>query len=217
MTKELDVLRRHRPITSGPDPDLTDRALHSFSEFLDSQAPATGMRETNPTRKSSARRSLAIAALATTLIAAGGIAIAVIGDGVVYAEPATEITEVNGLTLVVQDSNKGTCLEVRTEDGNMAGGCGVQFQRSPLEVGIGFVSGRSFASGWAPHGTTMVVMTFHNGETMSVTAVQVVDGYDLVFFVASPLPLPGNQIVLPDRAAAYDAEGRTLATVSYGD
>jgi hypothetical protein len=54
---------------------------------------------------------------------------------------------------------------------------------------------------------------------MEVTAIHVVEGYDVVFFVASPLPSrpPGYEwTVLPD-AAAYDAQGNTLATVSYSD
>lgn len=214
MTNELDVLSRHRPTTSGPGPDLTESATRTFSEFLESQTPPATIRESRPTRRLLVRRPLAIAALAVTVLAAGGVAIAVIGDGVVYVEPVTQIAETDGLILVVQDSNIGPCLEVRTEDGSMAGGCSTDFD-APLSVGFGLISGRTFVSGWAPHRTVEVVITFPTGETLSVTALQVVEGYDVVFFVASPVPSPENGPVSPYEAAAYDAEGNTLATVSY--
>ena len=213
MTNELEVLGRHRPTTSGPRLATTEHATRTFSEFLDSQTPTATTRKSRPTRKRGLRRPFAIAALATTLLAAGGVAIAVIGDGVAYHGPATQIAEIDGLTLVVQDSNKGPCLEVRSEDGSMAGGCGADFDSNPLSVGAGLISGRTFVNGWAPQGTVEVVMTFPGGERVSVTALQVVEGYDVVFFVASPVPPDGNETVLPDEAAAYDAKGNTLATV----
>ncbi len=217
MKKELDLLRQHRPTTSGPEPEVTERATRSFGEFLDSQTPTVTIRHTRPTRRQWLGRPLAIAGLATTLLAAGGIAIAVISDGVVYVDPATRITETDGLTLVVQDSNKGLCLEVRSDDGSMSGGCGFDFDTNPLGVNLGLVNGKTFASGWAPPGTVKVVMTFPDGETMEVTAIHVVEGYDVVFFVASPSRSPGyEETVLPD-AAAYDVQGNTLATVSYSD
>ena len=134
-------------------------------------------------------------------------------DGVVYFEPASQIVETDGLTLVVQDSNNGPCLEVRTEDG-MAGGCGSDFSR-PLDVGFGSVGDKSFASGWAPAGTVEVVITFSSGDMLSVTALHRVQGYDVLFFLGSPLPSP--EPALPIEATAYDTDGNLLATVTYSD
>jgi hypothetical protein len=150
------------------------------------------------------------------ILAAGGVAIAVIGDGVVYIEPETQIAEINGLTLVVQDSNIGPCLEVHAVDGSVAGGCGTIFD-SPLSIGVGAIDGKTYASGWAPRETTEVVMTFPGGETLSVTALEVAEGYEVVFFVVSPVPSPGSEPTLPDEASAYDAQGNRLATVNYSE
>jgi hypothetical protein len=136
-------------------------------------------------------------------------------DGVVYVKPATEITRTDGLTLVVQDSNIGPCLEVRTEQGGMAGGCGADFEE-PLSVDVGLVDGKSFVSGWAPAGTVELSMTFPDGEILSVTALQVVEGYEVMFFLASPAPSIGNEPYFPIEAIAYDSDGNTLATVTYG-
>jgi hypothetical protein len=212
----MDVLSRHCPATSGPDLGVTEHATHSFSEFLDSQGTAPTTRAAKLIRRRWHQRPLAIAGLAVMILAAGGVAIAVLGepDGVVYVKPATQIMGTDGLTLVVQDSNIGPCLEVRTEQGGMAGGCGTDFD-DPLSVGVGLIDGKSFLSGWAPTGTVEVSMTFPDGETLSVTALQEVEGYEVMFFLASPAPSLGNEPYLPIEAIAYDGDGNTLATVTY--
>ncbi len=136
-------------------------------------------------------------------------------DGMIYTEPATQITVIDGLTLVVQESNIGPCLEVRIEGGG-AGSCGNNFDE-PLNVGFGGVNGKSFTSGWAPVGTFEVVITLAGGDIVSVTALQSVEGYDVLFFLAL-LPSLGNEPGLPPiEATAFDASGNPLASVSYGD
>ena len=136
-------------------------------------------------------------------------------DGVTYIEPATQITVINGLTLVVQESNIGPCLQVRVE-GGMAGGCGDNFD-DPLNVGFGFVGGKSFTSGWAPVGTFEVVITLADGEIVSVTTLHSVEEYDVWFFLAL-MPSPGNDFGRPPiEATAFDANGSPLASVSYGN
>lgn len=112
------------------------------------------------------------------LLAAGGIAIVINGDGVGYVGPGTRIAETGGLTLVVQESSIGICLEVRTAAGEMAGGCGEDFGE-PIGVNVGFVAGKSFASGWAPPGTAEIEMTFREGETMIVTTFEAVAEHDI--------------------------------------
>ena len=213
---EMDLLSRHRPATSGPSSDITEGATRAFAEFLDGQSPPT-IGRSGATRARWRRRSLVIAGLAVMVLAAGGVAIAVYnglyGDGVVYVEPATEIMETAGLTLVVQDSNVGPCLEVRTERG-MAGGCGFDFD-DPLNVGAGGVGDATFTSGWAPPGTAKVEMTFPGGETVMVTTFQAVEGYDIVFFVALLPPSFGREPSAPSQTVAYDAQGNTLATHSF--
>lgn len=161
------------------------------------------------------RRPLVIAGVVTLLLAIAGVAIAIIGDGVVYVGPATDITATGDLTLVVQDSNLGPCLQVHSK-GTMSGGCGADLSR-PLSVGVGSLDGTSFASGWAPPGTVEVVMTFSGGETLSVTALQLVEGYEVLFFLAAPAPSPGSEPSLPIEVTAYDAAGNELATVTHSN
>ncbi len=146
------------------------------------------------------------------LLAAGGIASVIIGDGVVYVEPANQITQANGLTLVVQESNIGPCLEVRTGEG-MSGGCGADFNE-PISISTGGIGDATFASAWAPPGPAEIEMTFPGGEIVKVVAFQVMEGYDVAFFVAPLPPSPGREPSLPLQVVAYDAQGNTLATVS---
>jgi hypothetical protein len=214
MTNEMSILAQYQPPTEGPSPEITESATKSFAEFLQNQGTTTSGR-VKPTHTRWRRRPLVVAALAGALLAAGGVAIAVIGDGVVYVEPATPITETAGLTLVVQESNIGPCLEVRTEDG-MAGGCGIDFAE-PLSVGVGSIGQTTFASGWAPPGTTEVELTFENGEALTVTTFEVVEGHDVLFFVVSPVPSPGTEPSLPTRAVAYGDQGHAVATIDYGE
>ena len=137
-------------------------------------------------------------------------------DGVTYIEPATQITVIGDLTLVVQESNIGPCLQVRTEAGGMSGGCGPDFGL-PLNVGFGGIGGKSFTSGWAPAGTIEVVITLADGVIVSVTALQSVEEYDVLFFLKL-LPSSGNEPGLPPiQATAFDASGSPLATVTYSD
>ena len=140
----------------------------------------------------------------------------VMPDGVTYIEPATQITVVDGLTFVVQESNIGPCLEVRVE-GGMAGGCGADFGQ-PLDVGFGGIRGKTWTSGWAPVGTSEVVITLAGGEIVSVAAFQTVEGYDVLFFFALLPPALDNDLGRPPiEATAFDANGSPLASVSYGN
>ena len=214
MTDELDVLRSYRPTTSGPHPDVTEQASRALSGFLDSQAVAHVASHAKPSSTRWRRRPTAIVGLAAILLAAGGVAVAVIGDGVIYSEPETQIAATGDLNLVVQESNIGPCLEVRSDSGGMAGGCGADFSE-PLSVGVGLVDGTSYVSGWAPAGTVEIVMVFPGGEMLSVTALPMVEGYDVVFFLASPVPSPGNEPSLPLEATAYDSAGKELGKVTY--
>ncbi len=135
-------------------------------------------------------------------------------DGMTYTEPATQITVIDGLTLVVQESNIGPCLEVHVEGGG-SGSCGPL--DDPLNVGFGGIYGKTYTTGWAPVGTFEVVITLAGGDIVSVTALQSVQGYDVLFFLAL-LPSPGNEPGLPPiEATAFDASGNPLASVSYGD
>ncbi|MCH7586163.1 MAG: hypothetical protein IH941_13570 [Acidobacteria bacterium] len=137
-------------------------------------------------------------------------------DGVTYIEPTTQITVIDDLTLVVQESNIGPCLEVRTEAGGMAGGCGADFGQ-PLNVGFGGIREKRFTIGWAPVGTIEVVITLADGEIVSVTTLHSVEGYDVLFFLAL-LPSSGNEPGSPPiEATAFDAGESPLASVSYGD
>ena len=137
-------------------------------------------------------------------------------DGVTYIEPATEITVVDDLTFVVQESNIGPCLEVRVEGGG-AGGCGANLD-DPLNVGFGGIRGKAWTSGWAPVGTSEIVITLAGSEIVSVTSFQTVEGYDVLFFFALLPPALGDDAGLPPiQATAFDASGSPLASVSYGD
>lgn len=149
------------------------------------------------------------------LLAGGGVAIAVIGDGVFYVEEATEITEIDGLTLVVQESNIGPCLQVHF-DGGMAGGCGADLDE-PLSVSTGGIRTTTFASEWAPPGTAKVEMTFSGGEVVKVTNFETAEEYDIVFFVVPLPPSLGDEPPLPLQVVAYNDQGDSLATVSYAD
>jgi len=212
---EMDVLSRHRPATLGPSPDLTEAATRTFGEFLDSQNPATAISSSTPTRARWRRRPLVIAGMAVILLAVGGVAVAVIGDSVVYVEPATQIIQTGDLTLVLQESNIGPCLEVRIE-GGIAGGCGADFDE-PLSVGVGSIGETTFASGWAPPGTAGIEMVFPGGEIVKVAAFESLEGYDVVFFVVLLPASLGFEVGLPLDAVALDDQGNTLATVSYTD
>jgi len=213
MTNEMDTLTRHRPLTTGPAPEVTERASRSFAEFLDNQSAGTTNDGSTHTRKRWYRRPLAIAGWTAILVAAGGVAIAVTGDGVVYVEPPTQITETGDLSLVIQESNIGPCLEVRT-DGGMAGGCGVDLDE-PLSVGTGGIGATTFASGWAPPGTAKVEMAFPGGEIVNVATFETVEGYDKMFFVVPLSPSLGDEPPLPLQVLAYDHQGNTLAMVNY--
>lgn len=215
MTNEMDTLVQHQPPTTGPASDASERATRSFAEFLARQSPATTHTGPTPTRRRWYRRPLAIAGLAAMLLAGGGVAIAVIGDGVFYVEEATEITEIDGLTLVVQESNIGPCLQVHF-DGGMAGGCGADLDE-PLSVSTGGIRTTTFASGWAPPGTAKVEMTFSGGEVVKVTNFETAEEYDIVFFVVPLPPSLGDEPPLPLQVVAYNDQGDSLATVSYAD
>ena len=215
MTNEIGILANYEPLTLGPNADLTERAKRSFTEFLEVQ-DTTAISSPKTMRARWHRRPLVVAAMAVALLAAGGIAIGVIGDGVVYVEPATPITETAGLTLVVQESNIGPCLEVRTADGGMAGGCGADLAE-PLSISVGSIDETTFASGWAPPGSAKIEMSFDDGEAVTVTTFELVEGYKVLFFVVSPVPSQGAEPSLPTKAAAYDHQGNTLAKVAYTD
>lgn len=213
MTDEISILAKHRPLTSGPSPEFTHHAERNFTEFLKQQETTTSVQPEKRVRRRS--RPLAVAILAVALLAAGGVAIGVIGDGVGYVGPATPITETDDLSLVVQESNIGPCLEVRKADGTMAGGCGADLSE-PLHIGVGSIGQTAFADGWAPPNTARVEMTFADGEAITVTSFQTTDEYDVLFFL---IPLNGSSAEpsLPIQAAAYDDQGNTLASISYDD
>lgn len=214
MTDEMSILAKYQPWTSGPNPEFTEHAKRNFSEFLKQQDTTTSLR---PVKIRARRRSrlLVVALLAVALLAAGGVAIGIIGDGVGYVGPVIPITETDGLSLVVQESNIGPCLEVRKADDTMAGGCGADLSE-PLHIGVGSLDQTAFADGWAPPNTVRVEMTFANGEAVTVTAFQSIDEYDVLFFVI-PLPASSTEPSLPVQAAAYDDQGTTLASVAYDD
>ncbi|MEE9178856.1 MAG: hypothetical protein V3U46_10550, partial [Acidimicrobiia bacterium] len=87
----------------------------------------------------------------------------------------------------------------------------------PLNVGFGGINGKTYTTGWAPVGTIEVVITLAGGDIVSVTALQSVEGYDVLFFLAL-LPSLDNEPGLPPvQATAFDASGSPLASVSYGD
>lgn len=213
MTDEMDILAKHRPLTSGPSPEFTHQAERDFTEFLKQQETATSDQPGKRARWRS--RPLVVAVLAVALLAAGGVAIGVIGDGLRHLGPATPITETNDLSLVVQESNIGPCLEVRKADGTMAGGCGADLSQ-PLSISVGSIGQTAFADGWAPRDTTRLEVTFVNGETITVTTFQTVDEYDVLFFLI-PLNASSAEPVVPIHAAAYDDQGNTLASISYED
>lgn len=205
---EIEILRGHRPPTSGPPPEVTERAREDFGRFLANQHPVQAITKRGRMRR---RRRWAIPALALLLVGTGGVALGALGflDGVIYERPAKEIITTDDLTLVVQESNLGPCLEVRTEEGGMSGGCGADLEE-PLSVAVGVVDGKSFVSGWAPPGTVQVRMTFPDGDTVSVTNLHRVEGYPVVFFLASPVPSTGGEPMLPVEVSAFDQEGRVL-------
>ncbi len=185
------------------------RTRDAAFEYQDHEPWQTCQQELAPTTSAASSTSTAPPTTSTTFTPI------VAPDGMTYTEPATQITVIDGLTLVVQESSIGPCLEVRIEGGG-AGSCGNNFDE-PLNVGFGGVNGKSFTSGWAPVGTLEVVITLADGEIVSVTALQSVQGYDVLFFLAL-LPSPGNEPGLPPiEATAFDANGNPLATVTYGD
>lgn len=59
-------------------------------------------------------------------------------------------------------------------------------------------------------------MTFPGGEIVKVVAFQVMEGYDVAFFVAPLPPSLGREPSLPLQVVAYDAQGNTLANVTDG-
>jgi hypothetical protein len=153
--------------------------------------------------------------MAVALLLAGSVAYATfgIGDGVFYIEPATQITETADLSFVLQDSNIGPCLQVRTVQG-MAGGCGYDILAEPLSVSVGGIRETTFATGWGPPGTTRIEMIFATGEIVEVTTFEMLDGYNVMFFIARlPLSL-GSEPSLPLQTVAFDARGNALVTVS---
>ena len=155
-----------------------------------------------------------IAGIAVALRLAGSVAYATfgIGDGVFRSQSATQIAQSGDLSFVLQDSNIGPCLEVRTAQG-MAGGCGADFDE-PLSVSVGGIRETTFATGWGPPGTTRIEMIFATGEIVEVTTFEMLEGYDVMFFIA-PLPLSlGSEPSLPLETVAFDARGNALATVS---
>jgi hypothetical protein len=211
MTDEISILAKYRPLTSGPSPEFSHHAERDFTEFLKQQETTTSRQPEKKKRRRS--RPLVLAVLAVALLAAGGVAVAVIGDGLRYVGPATPITETDDLSLVVQESNIGPCLEVRKADGTMAGGCGADLSE-PLSISVGSVGQSAFADGWAPPTTAKLEMIFANGEAITVTTFQTVDEYDVLFFV---IPLNGSsaETSLPIQAVAYDDQGNTLASIFY--
>ena len=95
----------------------------------------------------------------------------------------------------------------------MAGGCGADFDE-PLSVSVGGIRETTFATGWGPPGTTRIEMIFATGEIVEVTTFEMLEGYDVMFFIA-PLPLSlGSEPSLPLETGAFDARGNALATVS---
>lgn len=206
MVDELTLLRVHRPATNGPDPLVTEQAISDFSDFLQSQKPRAVPHRSKP----STRRWLVIITAVAVLLLAAGIAIGVFGDGVVYTEAPTEITTVDDLTLIVQESNIGTCVEVRSTDGRMAGGCGgVDFDQ-PLSIQQGVISGTRYLSGWTSPATAEIVVTFPNGEQLSITGFVQADGYPVQFFLATDTPSESGLT-----ATAFDNSGNELGSVKF--
>lgn len=102
---ETDVLSQHRPATSGPNLEATERATRAFEGFLDGRARAATLGGSTPTRAPWRKRSLAIAGMAAVLLMVGSVAYATFGDGVFYVKLATQITQTGDLSIVLQDSN----------------------------------------------------------------------------------------------------------------
>lgn len=212
---ETDVLSRHRPATSGPNLEATERATRAFEGFLDGRARAATLGGSTPTRAPWRKRSLAIAGMAAVLLMVGSVAYATFGDGVFYVKPATQITQTGDLSLVLQDSNMGPCLEVRTAQG-MSGGCGGDFDE-PLSISTGGIGDATFATGWGPPGTAKIEMTFPGGEIVKVTTFEMLQGYDVLFFIAPLPPTLGRESSLPLQTVAFDAGGNTLATINHAE
>lgn len=206
MVDELALVRVHRPATNEPDPLVREQAISDFGDFLQSQKS----RAVPHSSKLSTRRWLVIITAVAALVVAAGVAVGIFGDGVVYTEGPTEITTVDHLTLMVQESNIGTCVEVRSTDGQMAGGCGgVDFDQ-PLSIQQGVITGTSYLSGWTSLDTAEVVVTFPNGEQLSITEFVQADGYPVQFFLATGTPSePGLT------AAAFDNSGNKLGSVKF--
>lgn len=211
MSDELEILRRYSPSNSGPSDETTARAEAAFGAFIGSQVEGS---RGGSIRKRWRRHPVAIAGVSLLLVAAGGIGIAISVDGVEYIDPPVEISQIGDFTLVVQDSNLGQCLEVRAEDGRMSGGCGVEFG-DPIGVGLAGFDETTIVLGWAPFATTRLEMTFSSGESVELTEFQRVEGYDIVFFVMSPVPTLNGEMSLPLEVVSYDIDERILATTSY--
>jgi len=135
-------------------------------------------------------------------------------DGVNYLGAGTEIVQTGSLTLVIQDSNAGTCLQVRTNTGGMSGGCGADFS-TPMSVQVGSIGETAFASGWAPAATARLTLTFGDGSTQDIERLTQVDAYgELVFFLV-PIPRPETGTDLPLPSVAYNSSGEELARLDH--
>ena len=132
------------------------------------------------------------------------------GDGVQRIGSSTEVVNRGGLTLVIQPSNIGPCIEVRS-GGSMSGGCGVDL-RIPLTVNVGSIGGTSFATGWAPPSTDEVVMTSADGEQLSIHNFETIPDYDMWFFLETAALSTGTEQFLPVQTVAYDADGNEIAS-----
>lgn len=215
MTNEIDLLRQYRPVALGPSPNVTTRARKDFTEFLESQrSPGEAFERRPPSRRW--QRRIAVAGIAALLLVLGGVAIGQFVDGVFYSQSEIEVIRAGELSLVIQESNIGPCLEVRTTNGSMSGGCGADFT-VPLSVEVGLIEGSMYTSGWAPPGTTLVIITFPNAEEVRVSDFAVVEEYEVVFFMASPVPQLGDHGPMFIKATAHDAEGNVIATLTQAD
>lgn len=210
---DTDELSRYRPATEGPNHEATARASRTFEDFLTEQAQTPAV--ARPRRARSKRGSFVMGGVAAVVLAAGSVAYATFGagDGIFYTEPATQIAQSGDLSLVLQDSNIGPCLEARNSEG-MAGGCGADMNM-PLSVStgsIGGVDGVTFAIGWGPPGAVRIEMTFPNGELVVVTSFEKLEGYDVMFFIATLPSTLGIEPPVPERTVAFDSAGNPLAT-----
>jgi len=215
MTDELETLVRFRPETIGPSAHVTARATAGFTDFL-SNAVADQSQRRPPHRR---RLVLAVSGVSLLLVALGGAATALFADrqsdGVVLIAPPVEATIGEALTLRVQESNLGTCIDVLTSGGS-AGGCGMSLD-SPMGVSSGGVGATIFLNGWVPLDTARIEVTLTDGTTIVVNAFETFSGYDVNFFAVLLDPTLGPEPPPAALATAYDESGIVVATLDRRD